>query len=461
VTAGLRPLERCADIEALRADVEPPSPGEAPVVDDAQRLLAEARAMIKAGRYAAAQHNTHEARNLLAAVDYGPIRTELALVEGDALDHLGNYEASEAAYREALQSASRWRQREALNEAARNLLFVVGYQQRRMEQGLRYRELVRGLSRGKRAPEDFGDNNYALVLHAQGKNEEAEAEHRRALALHQDSGNDGLVAMSLSNLAIVLHAQGKYDEAEIQFRRALDLQEHALGSDHPSVAGVRSNLALILLTQGKHEEAEAEHRRVLALLEQALGPEHPGLAIPHTNLAAVLFAQEKYEEAEAEYRRALAREKGSLDNDHPDVALTRGGIASALHAQGKYDQAEAELRPALASLESALGNDHPDVAKQRGRLARLLLDLRRPQEALELAEAAWTRGQREDIAPELHAATAFVLARSLWTTRSDRASRTRAEALARDALERYDAIGSSREREADHVRTWLADPGAR
>jgi hypothetical protein len=108
-----------------------------------------------------------------------------------------------------------------------------------------------------------------------------------------------------------------------------------------------------------------------------------------------------------------------------------------------------------------LGDDHPDVAMFRSNLAGVLLDLRRTPEALEMAEAAWDRQQRDDIPAKARAETAFVLARALWRADADEPSRARAEALARDALEVYDKDEAEQTHNAQEVRAWLEDPEAR
>ncbi|CAN0422877.1 unnamed protein product, partial [Discosporangium mesarthrocarpum] len=53
----------------------------------------------------------------------------------------------------------------------------------------------------------------------------------------------------LNNLAVVLSEQGKAEEAEPLHRRALDLRQRCLGPNHPDVATLRSNLAASLSIQ--------------------------------------------------------------------------------------------------------------------------------------------------------------------------------------------------------------------
>ena len=82
-------------------------------------------------------------------------------------------------------------------------------------------------------------------------------------------------ATSYNNLASTLRAQGKYAEAEAMHRRALAIKLKALGEDHPSTATSYNNLAETLGAQGKYAEAEAMHRRALAIRLKALGAGPP------------------------------------------------------------------------------------------------------------------------------------------------------------------------------------------
>ena len=83
-------------------------------------------------------------------------------------------------------------------------------------------------------------------------------------------------------LAMVLDAQGRYPEAEAEFRAALTLRQDALDPKHPDIATSRHNLANVLGSQGKYEEAEAEHRALLVEHERVdvLGEGVAGHALP-------------------------------------------------------------------------------------------------------------------------------------------------------------------------------------
>jgi tetratricopeptide (TPR) repeat protein len=98
-----------------------------------------------------------------------------------------------------------------------------------------------------------------------------------------------------------LYLQGKYDEAEAMHRRALTTREIVLGAEHPNTPTSVSNLGNVLGRQGKYEEAEAMHRRDLQGCEKVLGAEHPYTLTSVNNLGLVLDKQGKYKEAEAMY----------------------------------------------------------------------------------------------------------------------------------------------------------------
>ena len=72
----------------------------------------------------------------------------LALARGRLLEHLGEFERSEASLREALRAGSQWHQYDLMQEAASSLIALIGHHQGRPEDGLQYLALARGLATG-------------------------------------------------------------------------------------------------------------------------------------------------------------------------------------------------------------------------------------------------------------------------------------------------------------------------
>jgi tetratricopeptide (TPR) repeat protein len=392
VVGQVRPLERCADVEALQADVEPPDPADAEGVEAVRARLARVRAELAAGRYASAKEEVVAARQAANPIAYGPLQTEVALEEGLVFDALGEDEAAVRTFDEVLESAGRWGQRRLMAAASARLLYLVGHRQQRPEEGLRYATLARGLAR--------------------------------------DPAEEAAVSGALTS---IYATQGKYEEAVAEARRALALNEEAFGPDHPTVATSRSHVGNVLGDLAKHAEAEVEHRKALAILEKAVGSEHPDIAMARDNLGTALYHLGRDDEAVAEHRKAAELEEKTLGPDHPRVAMSLNNIGNVLRARGDNEEAQVVLHRALAVFEKTLGPDHPFVGQSQTNLARTLIELGRPEEALPLAETAWTRRQGDEVPPELRGDTAFVLAQALWETKKDRArARSLAERAAAD-----------------------------
>ena len=223
----------------------------------------------------------------------------------------------------------------------------------------------------------------AVVLQNQGKHEEAEKLHQRALEGYEKvlGSEDRHTLTSVSNLALVLLGQGKHQEAEKLYQRALEGYEKVLGSEHPNTLNSVSHLASVLQDQGKHEEAEKMHRRALEGEEKVLGSEHPNTLTSVSHLASVLQDQGKHEEAEKMNRRALEGEEKVLGSEHPNTLTSVGHLALVLQDQGKHEEAEKMHRRALEGKEKVLGSEHPNTLNSVSHLALVLQDQGKHEEA--------------------------------------------------------------------------------
>lgn len=74
---------------------------------------------------------------------------------------------------------------------------------------------------------------------------------------------------------VVGKKQGKYEQAEPLHERALAINESMLGAEHPVTVQSLNNLANLYAEQGKYEQAEPLYQRALAIRERVLGAEHP------------------------------------------------------------------------------------------------------------------------------------------------------------------------------------------
>ena len=229
----------------------------------------------------------------------------------------------------------------------------------------------------------WASNELAQLLQRTNRLGEAEPLIRRALeideaALGEQHPN---VAICLNNLATLLQDTNRIEEAEPLMRRALEIDEAAFGDQHPTVAIRLNNLAIFLRDTNRIEEAEPMMRRGLEIDVAAFGWQHPNVAIHLNNLAQVLKDTNRLEEAEPLMRRALEIDEAAFGDQHPNVAICLNNLAVLFRATNRIEEAEPLMRRALEIDEAAFGDQHPTVAIRLNNLATLLQATHRGEEA--------------------------------------------------------------------------------
>ena len=501
VVVNLPRLDRCDDVEALRAKLAPPdAPGVALQVETLRKQLADVVASHALGQYERANEQSEAIAEQAEVLGYAPLMAEVKLQRGICRATQGRYAESEQDLRQAYGLALEHGHDEVARAAANQLVFVVGYWQARTEEGLLWGETALPLARSSGDDAKVAESLSSLgaVLVRQGKFDRAEERHQRALQLRQSAlepdhpfianslhnlgdvmlqqgdyeqaklyhqsalhmrqrllgADHPRVSLSLNQLGRVMLTQGNYEDAEHYLRRALELRQRAMGDDHPEVAAILHPLGDTLAGQGRYEDSERYQRRALQIWERALGTENPTTAWASTSLANVYSAQGKYEEAERHYRRALRVSEAALGPEHPTVAFAANNLGNMFDSQGKYDQAEHHYRRALQVSEAALGPEHPKVAFPLVGLARAALARNDPGTAREYAERAVALRLANDVAPEHLAFSRFELARALWF---DRSERPRALALAQQARDVFAQLDAGRAHDLARTEAWLAE----
>ena len=390
LTGGLRPLRRCADVDALQAEVEPPLPGEAEAVAGVREHVALSRAALRAGQYERALAEVDAAKAELDGMEYRPVAVEVAVAEGAVLDPLGKYVEAEAVQRRALTLAARGRQWEAMQSAATALTFLVGYRLNRFEEGLQHADLARGLAVGDPRAEARVALAVAGVRHASGDYAESLALYEEALALQEEAlgPEDPTVARTMAALATVRGTVGAYDKAKALNERALKIYEKTLGPDHPELGAMLNNIGLVHFMIGENDTAKATYERALKIYESGLRAEHPDAAAATANLGNVVQQEGDYDEAAALYERARAIYEAELGPDHPHVGMCFTSLGGVREAQGAHEEAAELHKKALAISEKTMGPEHRDVAVALGNLANVRQAMGRFEESAELRERA-------------------------------------------------------------------------
>jgi len=453
---ALPPLSPCEDLEALLEGTLAPPPEDAMKVERMRALLMSARSERAAGRYPLARATMAELTDRLPSLDYVPLQIEVDLEQSRLLDAVGEYEAAAEALHRVLDAAAAIEDWDALQRAATSLVFVLGYQLKRPDEAMPYRELAQRLTRGDPATEGSLASNLAGVLSVQGRHEEAEAEYLEALEHYAaTTETDPLtLAQVRLGLANVLSMRGLHARAEQEYQRVLELRIRRLGPDHPQVAVTLSNLAITLEKQGRYTEAEAELGRALEIAEGAYEPDHPQVGKIYMNLSNVLQGQGRYDAAEDAARQALTRLGRAMGPDHADVALTRCILANSLLGQTRYEEAEVELRRGLDTLRATLGPHHPLVAMVAGNLGVLLEQQHRYEDAEHLLRETLAQ-QREAVGAE-HPDVARTQG-NLGTVLLAQGKHAEAETELREALALKLATMGSDHPSVAHSRTALAD----
>jgi CHAT domain-containing protein/tetratricopeptide (TPR) repeat protein len=226
-------------------------------------------------------------------------------------------------------------------------------------------------------------NNRASILAALGRYAEAEADHRRALAIRRElEGERGeAVSSSLFGIGYVFFRQGRIEESLPYLREAAEQQLAFLRPGNPLPIVRLTSLASVLGRSGRTAEALTAARKAEALGREYLGPDHPTYAIALNNLGNALIENRVFREAVPVLRQSLELRIKTGGERASGTAITMRNLATALKATGAEADAEELNRRALEIYEGTGEVDTPfalaylyaelaDLAGRRGEWER-------------------------------------------------------------------------------------------
>ena len=213
-------------------------------------------------------------------------------------------------------------------------------------------------------------NNQATILASTGRYAEAEAAHRKALAIRQEiEGERGyFVSSSLFGIGYVLYRSGRIEESIPYLRSSAEQQLEFAEPGDPLTVIRLTSLASVLGRAGRPGEALDAGRRAVAYAEEHL-PDHPLYGTALNNLGIALVTNRLFTEAVAVLRRSLDQRLASVGEQSSDTAITLRNLAVALRATGGIEEAEALTRRA-ADIYAATGEVESPFA-----LAQMRYDL--------------------------------------------------------------------------------------
>lgn len=144
-------------------------------------------------------------------------------------------------------------------------------------------------------------NSLGELLHAQGRDAEAEAALLRAESVEEQRAETrhgpGQDFIDFGPLQTFYGDEGRLSDLEPIIQRALAIQERVLGPNDLAVAPTLEMLAATYAGEGKYDEAIPVYRQILAIQESKYGPEDSRLLFTLRPYAEALEAVNEPEEA--------------------------------------------------------------------------------------------------------------------------------------------------------------------
>jgi tetratricopeptide (TPR) repeat protein len=370
---ALTGLDRCEDIELLRAVVRPPD--DAVTREAVARLrtqLAEVRALYRVGRLNDALAQAIPLEREARQVDYAPLLADVLVALGTLHAEMGANQAGSATFEEAVWTGMRCRHDEAATEAATFLVIVAGHTPSGFEASEIWSRLAETLlcrMGGHELLRSWLLTHRAALREIQGRLTEALEDARMALALKQKvlGPTHYDVGCSLGNIALIEEGLGNHVEALEDSGRAAKIVEDGLGPDHPRTAIMLSNYGELLARRGHFAEAVEVAGRALAIFDREADPGGPyvtypllALGISHLGAGSVEQAlpileranrirssKESHPAKRAEVRFPLARALWQSNQDWPRALA----LANEAHAEYRQSPQTPATAHELAAIE--------------------------------------------------------------------------------------------------------------
>jgi tetratricopeptide (TPR) repeat protein len=405
-------VDACDDVASLLAQVPPPEDRAAlQRVEDVRQKLAEARALLEAGKYARALVLAEPAAAAARPLEYAPLVAEAELLRGRILDEVDRFADSAGAFYEAIYAGEAGRHERVVAEAWVCLIWIEGVRLQRPDDAARVIRLADAALQRVGDPPDLRarfwsyQGSWATYLR---KPEEAEAFFKKALAVLEGSGNaDELRVADLRfNLGTSDLQKGRFAEALDAYQRAGAVYERAYGPDHPHTARAWHAMGNAQLKLERYADAAAAYARAATARERALGPDHAELGNSLNGWGSALGQVGRYDEALEKVKRSLAIKEKALAPDDPKIANTVANIGDLYSDKGDAEAARPWLLRALAMREKKWGEEHADVVDSLEKLAMMESRAGRYAEAAAYAQRATRIGEKvlEPGHPELGSA---------------------------------------------------------
>jgi serine/threonine-protein kinase len=346
--ARLRSPGPCSDLRALATAPAPPDNPASHDVLASFELLSKANAMQQLHRFDDGLSLVEEMReNNVPGLESSILNIEANLLRGS-----GRYEDAATSAKQAYVSAASSGDWDIAADSAISLIELVGVRLLRFPEGKEW-------------------SLHAVVAIANSGDASELREARR-----------------LSNLGSIAYRQADHHKALEYYTDALELWTHALGPEHPIIAGAAMNIANVQSMLGASKEARIRYEQALQVSTKTLGPENLQTAWIATNVGSFLSTDGDKNSAQTILTKALNVRTRELGDNHILVAETRRSLGDHYGRIGRLDESEKQLLAALKIIEEQPGKRARDMSNVLNSLVATLIDARRYDEALLYAERA-------------------------------------------------------------------------
>jgi tetratricopeptide (TPR) repeat protein len=353
----------CADADKLARQPMPPRDREAALAD-VQGTLLRAHVLQRAGRFDEGLVEAREAVARAHELQWAPTSAAAQQRLGEMLSESGHPDEAIEPLRTAYFEAMKVGVPLVAAHAATRLVFVLGQQLGRRDEGLQWADHADVALATLGEPEGVAAASAWIaraILLRPRDHAAAVALYERALAVQEAElgPSDYRVAVTLLNLANAHSLAGSFDEAKPTYARSLAIFADAVGEQHPTYAMAAINSAKVETELGNLDAAQAQLEHSLTILEAVVGSAHPSVSTAVEGIAEIHLRRKEYDKAAVMFERVLASQRASAGENHPDLVYTYRALAEIELARGRPAAAVPHARRVVELLERT--GDTPDL----------------------------------------------------------------------------------------------------
>ncbi|MEO1086621.1 MAG: tetratricopeptide repeat protein, partial [Acidobacteriota bacterium] len=226
-------------------------------------------------------------------------------------------------------------------------------------------------------------NELGMIYGRLQRFDEADVLLQEALSIREAGDDDELEALTLNNLGNLRWRQGLLTDAEAFHRRALALRESLPEPDPVRIGDSANNLGVLLNALSRPKEAVPFFERALEAHAESYGEDHATTAVARNNLGIAALGLWRWTAAEGHFNRAAEAWRRAYGADHSRTLRAEFNAAQAIRWRGQPEASVEILRSVLERQERAEPPMTEEIGRTLSTLGAVLTDLGDFQSATE------------------------------------------------------------------------------